>query len=355
MYRSRPSMTASETLNPFPDPISAPPAGREVRTASGFFSHRQLPDMSQPVLPDQDGDLRQPANKPGTSCLCCRRRKLKCTREPEGCQNCKKSELPCVYPAPEVGVKRKRGPYKKDRPARERHMEDVVKYLEPRNVGQDLSSQAETGSSDHLSPSSGTGLTGVPSFTRYQNGRSSAPGQRSEDLVKDALIALTGSSAPDQEPRAEDDNFLARNRPLGPVSETAAKHPPIRQVFEYWQIFVTRVEPMTKLIHCPTFGKRLCSIINDLNRIPTSTETLLFSVYYAAVSTCTVRECQRRFHESREVLLKRFSRGVKAAFEDDYAVPALETVQALVLYLVSHRYESILELELSATGLPTEA
>lgn len=45
--------------------------------------------------------------------------------------NCARADLPCVYPAPDSGVKKKRGPYKKDKPARERHLEDLVKYLEP--------------------------------------------------------------------------------------------------------------------------------------------------------------------------------------------------------------------------------
>ncbi|KAJ8604744.1 hypothetical protein MRB53_041693 [Persea americana] len=70
------------------------------------------------------------SKQPGTACLCCRRRKLKCSREATGCSSCRKSRSTCIYPTVDTSVKKKRGPYKKkDRPARQAHLDHVVQYL----------------------------------------------------------------------------------------------------------------------------------------------------------------------------------------------------------------------------------
>lgn len=150
--------------------------------------------MSDQILLGELVNRQNSINKPGTACLGCRRRKLKCLREPEGCHNCSKSGLQCVYPAPEVGVKRKRGPYKKDKTPRERHLEDLVKYLKP-----EASKSGHDTSSDQSSPyeahTPGSGLN------RSTSAPSAAQAADSESLVTDALIALTRSSVADQDAR----------------------------------------------------------------------------------------------------------------------------------------------------------
>ncbi len=281
-------------------------------------------------------------SKPGTACIGCRRRKLKCTREPNGCNNCLKSDLPCVYPAPETGVKRKRGPYKKDKPPRERHLEDLVKYLEPR-AGQD-NNAATSGSTDdargrqragdgppsNLSNSTSGALNGLVSATSPQS-RTGNP----EDLVKDALIALTQSSA------AERDSMMDHG---STTAQTAARsssdlgglglHPPMRRIFECWHLFVSRVDPLTKVIHCPTFSKVLFASIDNLQRLEPATNALLFSIYHAAVTTCTPKEARQKFNESRNTLLHKYGRSVEATLADNYGMPEMHSLQAIVLYLV---------------------
>ena len=281
-----------------------------------------------------DASTQSPA-KPGTACLGCRQRKLKCTREHEGCSNCLKSDLPCIYPAPETGVKRKRGPYKKNKPLRERHLDDLVKYLEP------------TASQDQIHSNVGA-LEATPDslrHARFLDSNSSARGpaaradrkpSNSEDLVKDALIALTTTNFIDREAIKETgsaDTVVPTNDLSG-----LGIHPPIRQIFEYWHLFVSRVDPMTKIIHCPTFTKTLFSSIDNIQDVDKATETLMFSVYYAAVSSCTAREARQKFGESRDTLLQRYGRNVEAAMSDNHGVPNIELLQALVLYIVCMNY-----------------
>jgi len=68
------------------------------------------------------------------SCNSCRRRKLKCDANNTGCKNCAKNQIPCIYPSPPTEqVKRKRGPYQKDKSRREKELEHVVKEMISRN------------------------------------------------------------------------------------------------------------------------------------------------------------------------------------------------------------------------------
>lgn len=278
--------------------------------------------------------------KPGTACLGCRRRKLKCSREPDGCSNCLRSDLPCVYPIHEAtGVKRKRGPYKKDKAPLERHLEDLVKYLEPKasqgeHATSGLSSTADLSGENSNSASKLSG-----SATGHLNGALSlGEGHRksnAEELVKDALNALIRPAA-NAEPVVEKRGSSSQRKvPLGDMVGGSGSHPPIPQVFELWHLYVTRVDPLIKAVHCPTFAKTLIACIDDLASLGTAHEALLFSIYYAAVTTCTPREANKRFGESRDVLLERYGRRIEAALTDNYGMPEPESLQALLVYMVS--------------------
>ncbi|KJX95171.1 hypothetical protein TI39_contig4129g00017 [Zymoseptoria brevis] len=301
-------------------------------------------------------------NRPGTSCLGCRRRKLKCSRETEGCHNCVKSDLPCVYPAPELGVKRKRGPYKKDKPPRQRHLEDLVRYLQPgaassgNGEGNGMT-EVNGGEEERRSSEAARGINASESSrsaSRLSTVRATAA---SEGLVQDALIALTRSSGNnDHEPRVDDRAFNVRAYHATPPTaahttshtKVAMPHPPTRSVFEYWHLFASRVDPMIKLIHRPTFTKKLLGLVDNINinNIPTSTNALLFAIYFAAVSSCTAAETRWRFGEAQEVLLRRYGQCVEAAVRETLETPGLETVQGLVLYMICIRHQS------TTTNLP---
>lgn len=283
--------------------------------------------MSEAIL------LQNTVNKPGTSCLGCRRRKLKCSREPEGCFNCTKSDLPCVYPQPDVGVKRKRGPYKKDKPPRQRHLEDLVKYLEPKAGSSESQGQEISASPDQAS-SSGHSGHGLATPLPTANGRPTQ--QPADSLVTDALVALTRSAAKDEDLKKDDGGFgMNQNAATGPYYTHGNPHPPARRIFEYWQLFVTRVDPMVKIIHCPTFYKKILAVIDDPTNVPSQTNAMMFSIYYAALSTCSAQETRERFGEGQEILIARYGKCIKDAMRANYELPQLEGLQALVLYIVS--------------------
>ncbi|KAK3073074.1 hypothetical protein LTR53_005651 [Teratosphaeriaceae sp. CCFEE 6253] len=272
----------------------------------------------------------QQPGKPGTACLGCRRRKLKCSREPEGCVNCSKADLPCVYALPETGVKRKRGPYNKVKQPRERHLEHLVKYLEPRGLASPI-----VGGGRKYDPASRDTVTkqtvSSPGFVPPGDS-----GTQSENLVKDALIALTKSSVNDRESTTE---HLSNAMPVlnAQPDKAGPGFPTARRTFEYWHLFTSRVDPITKVIHCPSMMQQLVTATNHPVVSGSAAETLIYSIFYIAVSTCTANEARRRFGESRRELLHRYERVIESALADTSSMPSLENVQALVLYIIGIR------------------
>src|ERR1700754_2367965 len=88
------------------------------------------------------------------SCVSCHRRKLKCDRQPHGCNNCAKSQIPCLYfrtvvPRTNDGIahsrRTPRGPYRKNKTPRERELEHVINLI-----------QTNPGSLEHLKDSQAT-------------------------------------------------------------------------------------------------------------------------------------------------------------------------------------------------------
>lgn len=257
-----------------------------------------------------------------------------------------RADLPCVYPTPQTGVKRKRGPYKKDKAPRERHLEDLVKYLEPK-----AGERGTTPAPYEQRVSSGTPTSTTHSFRPMTVDETPCSGQASsdtafrsqtksgnaEDLVKDALIALTRSSVNDAKAHVDDSksDTAAERHTVSLDAGLPGSQPSARRMFEYWDVFVQRVDPLLKIIHCPSFVKNLFAAIDRPEQLGTPVLTLLFSIYFAAVSTCTARESRERFGESKTALLERYGKTIEANLADGYGVPALESLQALVLYLVS--------------------
>jgi hypothetical protein len=157
----------------------------------------------------------------------------------------------------------------------------------------------------------------------------------SEDLVKDALIALTKSHVCDRTTTQDNGTSLYQTNFLPQLAAgDFSVHPTARRVFEYWRIFLLRVDPMLKIIHCPSFVETLLSTIDNFEVVRPAIRALVFSIYHAAVSSCTSSETQKRFGEDRGMLLQRYGRIIETTLADNYSMPDLESLQALVLYIV---------------------
>lgn len=109
------------------------------------------------------------------------------------------------------------------------------------------------------------------------------------------------------------------------------------QIFQLWQIFLERVNPLTKIIHVPTLQPYLMEATSGSPNIPQSVKTLLFAIFTLATVAMTPDECLTMLGHSRETALQRFSNGVRLSLVRAGFLKAydLETLQGLVIYLIS--------------------
>lgn len=107
-------------------------------------------------------------------------------------------------------------------------------------------------------------------------------------------------------------------------------------VFRLWQLFLDRVNPLSKVIHVPSLQPYVMEGATNICNLSLSYQALLFAIYTMAVVSMSETECLQILSMSREQALRRFGTGAKLCFvrfnilkNHDMAV-----LQALVLYLV---------------------
>lgn len=126
-----------------------------------------------------------------------------------------------------------------------------------------------------------------------------------------------------------------------PSSDTdlASLHPTPVHIFRLWQIFVDRINPLTKILHAPTVQQKVLEASADLDNVSTSTEALMFSIYYFAATALLPGESEKMFGQEQMELRMRYKRGVHQALVNAKFLKSSDivTLQAFVLYLVSQR------------------
>lgn len=71
-------------------------------------------------------------------------------------------------------------------------------------------------------------------------------------------------------------------------------HPLPSQIPYIWQVYRENVDPILKVIHAPTVSKLIKDIRDNMDNLTPSTEALMFSIYYAAVTSLDEDEvCSR--------------------------------------------------------------
>ncbi|KAI2641914.1 fungal-specific transcription factor domain-containing protein [Hypomontagnella submonticulosa] len=114
-------------------------------------------------------------------------------------------------------------------------------------------------------------------------------------------------------------------------------HPQPAHVFRLWQIFLERVDPLTKVIHVPSVQPLLVEAATSRGNVPKNIEALLFSIYLMASVALNEDECIDRFGYSKDEAYSRFSKGCRSALMRIGILKNYDLVvlQALVLYLFS--------------------
>lgn len=67
-------------------------------------------------------------------------------------------------------------------------------------------------------------------------------------------------------------------------------HPLPSQIPFMWQVFQENVDPILKILHIPTTTKLIRDVRKNLDTLTASTETLMFGIYYAAITSLDEEE-----------------------------------------------------------------
>jgi hypothetical protein len=107
-------------------------------------------------------------------------------------------------------------------------------------------------------------------------------------------------------------------------------------IFRLWQIYIDRVNPLTKIIHVPTVQPQVVEITTNLANVSLPYQALLFSIFCMAVVSLDETETNQLLGTSRDKAIQTFSAGAKAAlvrfnFMKNYD---MVSIQAFLIYLV---------------------
>lgn len=107
-------------------------------------------------------------------------------------------------------------------------------------------------------------------------------------------------------------------------------------VFRLWQLFLDRVNPLSKVVHVPSMQAYVMEAATNMSNIPLNYQALLFAIFNMASVSITDNESIQMLGMPRETAVRRFTTGTKIAlmrynFLKNYH---MATVQALVLHLV---------------------
>lgn len=151
-----------------------------------------------------------------------------------------------------------------------------------------------------------------------------------DDLGGDSQEGSPSQVTPDY------NEYLLFGNGLSPEIDVEKLRPSPGQVFSLWQVYLDRVNPLTKLIHAPTLQPHLVEATSGSQNLPKNVEALLFSIYSMATISLTESECSSILGSSKDAALGRFSAGVRITLLRVEFLKShdLTTLQALVLHLV---------------------
>ncbi|RYC81528.1 hypothetical protein BFJ63_vAg15575 [Fusarium oxysporum f. sp. narcissi] len=145
------------------------------------------------------------------------------------------------------------------------------------------------------------------------------------------------SQAPDHASPFHEDNTPFLLSYVGASYSIGTCRPSPVHIFRLWQIYLDRVNPLTKIVHIPTLQPYVTEAAVDQDRIPQNYQCLLCAISLMAAITLDERECRELLGMLRGILVQELMARTRHAllqfnlFENnDMAI-----LQALVLFLIS--------------------
>lgn len=177
--------------------------------------------------------------------------------------------------------------------------------------------------------------------TRYVTSSLWADLEEADQIERSAVAEPIGpsSSAPSNPPPDfQGQHTLGLMLGLNPSSfDLRQLHPSESRIFVLWQTFLESVDPLLKIFHVPVTQRQLFRAVQNLVEVPPAFECLMFSIYYAAVTSLQSSVSPQTLpKEERDHLLARYRFGLEQALAkaNFLGAPDMLTLQALTLYLV---------------------
>ncbi|KAK1624117.1 C6 zinc finger protein [Colletotrichum phormii] len=282
------------------------------------------------------------------ACMLCQRRKVKCDRK-YPCVNCVKSKTTCSpsIPAP---VRKRRRPNAELQARLARCEELLARYAASSNGPLEDSSTIAPPQSFSIPQYENHEINWKPAgklvtedgavrftdnflwTTVYEELRGMRQLVEQEDDTVEAEPHDwdSGASMPDYS------EYLLVGGDL-PTENSHDLYPSPGQVFGLWQIFLERVNSLTKIIHAPTLQQSVVEAATRPGTLPHNIEALLFAVYSMAIVAMTDVESIEMLGSTCKAAFRRFSSGLRASLlrADFLKSHDLTTLQALVLHIMS--------------------
>uniref|UniRef100_A0A8H7NKJ5 Zn(2)-C6 fungal-type domain-containing protein n=1 Tax=Bionectria ochroleuca TaxID=29856 RepID=A0A8H7NKJ5_BIOOC len=292
------------------------------------------------------------------ACVLCQHRKIKCDRNTP-CSNCIKANATCTPSTPAPARKRRRP--NQDLQERLARCEELLKQYAGGSVPSQADLQAAAPSVASVTTPASTFKAETsdysPTFDDFPDRRHPGKVIHQDGGVRfidsqlwstfyDELQAMReivdaddpeGSSVLGTEGHTPENNadvlLLSDSSSANPEDY----QPDPVQAFRLWQIFLDRVNPLTKIVHVPTLQPYVIEATSDSSGVPLNYQALLLSVYLLASIALQDSECMQLIGISRDQAVQRFTAGTKQALIklDFLRNSDMASIQALVLFLYS--------------------
>jgi hypothetical protein len=113
-------------------------------------------------------------------------------------------------------------------------------------------------------------------------------------------------------------------------------HPPPEDIVKLWQVYLSSVDPLLKVSHAPTTQAQVLHAKDDLENVSRATEALMFSIYFASVTSMDDDQCRDMLGQEKSILTEKYWFATEQALARAgfLNTPELVVLQAFVLFLV---------------------
>ncbi|KAK7178689.1 fungal specific transcription factor domain-containing protein [Paraphaeosphaeria sporulosa] len=335
-----------------------------------------------------DGSLHGRSAAPySRSCFTCRRRKVKCDIK-QPCSNCARAKIECTFPGPGRAPRKSVRPPDAELLERLRRLEGIVQSLSAqagvheqeavkrerdndsrqRNIsehcfGSAISDDSAKANLSVVVDNSAEGLKSRSGRLVVAKGRSryisnsfwASLNNEVEDLP--AILIEPSDDREDADSSSSSEEIGQQQRYIFSLSSTSVDmrslHPTPEIARQLWEVYKDRVEPLVKVLHIPTFEQTFDDALAHPEKVGKGLESLLFAIYFGAVTSTSTDKCLQNWSENRSSLSRRYRFALEQAlaranflYGDEIVIP-----QALVIYLLLLRRSDDAKKIWTLTGL----